>query len=171
MSRHTSFTRSWRRKLLTLAAALVALAGAYAQKAGAQNPQGKIAFDRNTSIYTMNADGTEQTKISGNIGGIDPAFSPDGTQLAFRRSYQVEDEYGTVVTQSGLYVAEVPTGAVTSLNCPDGSNPAYKPAAQQPDPTPTPTPTRSRRPRPRSASPASSRSSRASASSTASATR
>jgi dipeptidyl aminopeptidase/acylaminoacyl peptidase len=49
---------------------------------------GKIAFmsprDGNSEIYTMNADGTNQTNITNN-GAWDstPTWSPDGTKIAF----------------------------------------------------------------------------------------
>ncbi|MGB9179178.1 MAG: hypothetical protein WCB68_08015 [Pyrinomonadaceae bacterium] len=36
-----------------------------------------------TSIYIMNADGTDQAMLAGTTGGIEPAWSPDGTSLAF----------------------------------------------------------------------------------------
>ncbi|HJR08368.1 MAG TPA: hypothetical protein VJ842_13995, partial [Pyrinomonadaceae bacterium] len=44
----------------------------------------KIAFDRGGSIYTMNADGSNQTLV-GNAAvlAIDPSTSPDGTKIAF----------------------------------------------------------------------------------------
>jgi Tol biopolymer transport system component len=52
-------------------------------------PEGKIAFTTqrdagNYEIYTMNADGSEQTNVT-NSTGIDqyPSFSPDGTKIIF----------------------------------------------------------------------------------------
>jgi Tol biopolymer transport system component len=52
-------------------------------------PQGKIAFssnrDGNVEIYTMNADGSEQTRLTTHDYSDDmwPEYSPDGTKIAF----------------------------------------------------------------------------------------
>jgi dipeptidyl aminopeptidase/acylaminoacyl peptidase len=44
----------------------------------------KIAFDRDGHIYTMNADGSNQTLVGNpNVLAVDPSSSPDGTKLAF----------------------------------------------------------------------------------------
>jgi Tol biopolymer transport system component len=44
----------------------------------------KIVFDRGGKIYTMNADGSNQTQIGNpNVLAADPSSSPDGTKLAF----------------------------------------------------------------------------------------
>ena len=44
----------------------------------------KIAFDRDGRIYTMNADGSNQTLVGNpNALAIDPSSSPDGTKIAF----------------------------------------------------------------------------------------
>jgi hypothetical protein len=42
------------------------------------------------------------------------------------------------IRQKGLYVLQVSTGVVTSLNAPEGNTPAYRPAVVQPEPTPGP---------------------------------
>jgi hypothetical protein len=44
----------------------------------------KIAFDRGGSIYTMNADGSNQTLVGNSfVLAIDPSSSPDGAKFAF----------------------------------------------------------------------------------------
>ena len=52
------------------------------------NPNGKIAFSGwraiNNEIVSMNADGSNQTNLTGNIAGDDqPSWSPDGSKIAF----------------------------------------------------------------------------------------
>src|SRR3954469_3700262 len=53
---------------------------------------GKIAFDSNRDgneeIYVMNPDGTGQTRLTNDpAGDFGPAWSPDGTKIAFNRGF------------------------------------------------------------------------------------
>jgi Tol biopolymer transport system component len=74
---------------LALAACLLALVVRMEpSQAAFPGQNGKIAFDRFEGdclqIFTMNADGSNQTKISNNSGcAFQPAWSPDGTKIAF----------------------------------------------------------------------------------------
>ena len=61
------------------------------------SPSGKVAYASNLTgtfeIWTMNADGTGQTQVSGGAAGTtntDPSWSPDGTNIAF-----ISDRSGT----------------------------------------------------------------------------
>jgi dipeptidyl aminopeptidase/acylaminoacyl peptidase len=54
----------------------------------------KIAFnsnrDGNDEIYVMNADGTGQTRLTNNAASdFEPAWSPDGTKIAFNRGFDI----------------------------------------------------------------------------------
>ncbi len=74
---------------------LVGLSGANAQTAisatstNTNSPllraNGKIAFDV-SGIYTMNPDGSDRQRLTSGAD-IEPAWSPDGTQIAFTRFY------------------------------------------------------------------------------------
>ena len=52
---------------------------------------GKIAFvsatRTDTELYTMNSDGSDRVRLTSGQGDLDPAWSPDGTQIAFARTY------------------------------------------------------------------------------------
>jgi uncharacterized repeat protein (TIGR01451 family) len=77
---------------VTLAASLLVTAtliGAQNANAAFPGTNGKIAFTRlaadfsTTAVYVMNADGTGQTMLT---SGSDPAWSPDGTRIAYASS-------------------------------------------------------------------------------------
>jgi len=91
---------------LSLVLALVL--GATTLSAGTSKPvlNGKIAFvsdrDGNPEIYVMNPDGTAQTRLTNDpADDVDPAWSPDGTRIAFVRGIQIHvmNADGTNVTQ------------------------------------------------------------------------
>ncbi|GAB4429140.1 MAG: hypothetical protein Kow0031_09570 [Anaerolineae bacterium] len=75
---------------------------------------GKIAFssnrDGNNEIYVMNADGSGQTRLTNNPApDVFPAWSPDGTKIAFNRSkrhiyYMNADGSGETFVTSSLLI-------------------------------------------------------------------
>jgi Tol biopolymer transport system component len=114
----------WPLFVLALVAGLLALE-ARAQ-AAFPGKNGKIAFDTNRDgnqeIYTMNADGSNPTRLTNNTA-IDqtPAWSPDGTKIAFVSNRDGNDEIYTMNADG--------TGIVTRLTnnpAPDGQ-PAWSP--------------------------------------------
>ena len=59
---------------------------------------GKIAFtsshDGNPEIYTMEADGSNQTRLTNNPGNdVSPKWSPDGTRIVFHFQSGVGDSF------------------------------------------------------------------------------
>ncbi|MBM3981946.1 MAG: hypothetical protein FJ304_17065 [Planctomycetes bacterium] len=61
--------------------------GAVACRQPAWSPNGKVIsysyYAGRYSTYTMNADGTQQVKFNDHDGGLDAAWSADGTKIAF----------------------------------------------------------------------------------------
>src|SRR6476646_9810797 len=71
------------RSLLVIAAVTVAIAGSGTAGLSATSPSnGRIAFADVTGIGSMNPDGSGQWGVELNVGDSQPAWSPDGSQLA-----------------------------------------------------------------------------------------
>src|SRR5919112_1834599 len=68
-----------------VAAAGLAAALTFSGHASAQTAQGRIAFGRGGSIWTMNADGTGQTELPNTNAyiGHEPSLSADGQKIVF----------------------------------------------------------------------------------------
>ena len=84
------------------------------------SPDGRIAFE-SRDIYVMNPDGSGVTNLTNGEGGSLPAWSPDGTRLAF-----VRYSAGAV----HLYVMNADGSGVTQLtheNYHDLGRPAWSP--------------------------------------------
>ena len=77
---------------------------------------GKIVFSNGLQIVAMNADGSEQTKLTDNSAFDSwPAWSPDGSQIAFSRTG----------IGGGLYIMNADGSDPTFLD--GGSHPAWSP--------------------------------------------
>ncbi len=105
-----------------VAAVLVALAPPAQAAFSGQN--GRIAFERNGGIWTMNPDGTDPRQLV--ASGDDPSWSPDGRKVVYEKSGAI---YVVGVAPDGA-----PTGTPTNLTAghPTGSrqDPDFLPSGQ-----------------------------------------
>lgn len=122
MSNAKTLTRLMRREFLVLTAALLLAAtfavthGASAQTATAPDV---IAFERHGSIFTMNADGSNQQQLtSDHLVALQPAWSPDGQKLAFACGAETYDI--CVINADGSDYRRL-------TDTQDSSNPAWSP--------------------------------------------
>ena len=85
---------------------------------------GRIAFDNHQDVWTINADGTDLTRITDSPGpDFDPSWSPDGTQIAFRSERSGEPEIW-LMNADGSGQHRLTTGLSPAWS-PDGSMIAF----------------------------------------------
>jgi Tol biopolymer transport system component len=80
------------------------------------SPDGaRIAFVRNDDVYRVNADGSQETRLTTDaLPTGRPTWSPDGSRLLLDRA-------------AGLYLVDALTGASSRLLAPPASSPAWSP--------------------------------------------
>jgi Tol biopolymer transport system component len=85
---------------------------------------GRIAFDNFDDVWTIDADGTDLTRLTHSPGpDFDPSWSPDGTQIAFRSERSGEPEIWLMNADgSGRHRL---TRGLSPAWSPDGSRIAY----------------------------------------------
>ncbi len=95
-----------------------------------QSANGKIAFTGGSSIYTINADGTEQLQLTSNGSNRSPAWSSDGSKIAFTRQGPQDTTNAIYVMNadgSGLQrISTTTSGDVDPTWSPDGSKIAFQ---------------------------------------------
>jgi len=85
---------------------------------------GRIAFDNHEDVWTINADGTDLTRLTHSPGpDFDPSWSPDGTQIAFRSERSGEPEIW-VMNADGTSQRRLAAGLSPAWS-PDGLRIAY----------------------------------------------
>jgi dipeptidyl aminopeptidase/acylaminoacyl peptidase len=107
----------------TLGLALVAFVALAAPAQGAfPGANGKITFDRDSDIFTMNADGGGQTNVTASAAvDFAPAWSPDGARIAFVSNQDPASNEIYLVNADG-------TGQVRlTVNSFDDRDPAWSP--------------------------------------------
>jgi TolB protein len=94
---------------------------------------GRIAFDNHEDVWTINADGTDLTRLTHTPAfEFDPSWSPDGTQIAYRSDRGEESEIW-VMNADGTHQRRLTAGLSPAWS-PDGSSIAYASPGHDPNP-------------------------------------
>lgn len=102
---------------------------------------GKIAFasdrDGNNEIYTMNADGSEQTRLTNARYNVSPEWSPDGRKIVFISVIPSTFE-GRPIGLFEIFVMNADGSEQTRLtnNSASDTSTAWGPATMTPEPSP-----------------------------------
>jgi dipeptidyl aminopeptidase/acylaminoacyl peptidase len=104
-------------------AAGVAAALTFSTGAAAQTAQGRIAFERGGSVWTMNADGTAQTELAQYYIGHEPSLSADGQRIVFTCGADGPTDVCAVDAAGGAVTMLTATG--------DNRSPAFSPDGQK----------------------------------------
>ncbi len=100
---------------------------------GSSSLSGRIAFDNHDDVWTIDADGTDLTRLTHSPGfEFDPSWSPDGTRIAFRSERSGESEIW-VMHADGSGQHRLARGLSPAWS-PDGSRIAYASPGDQPCP-------------------------------------
>jgi Tol biopolymer transport system component len=116
-----------------LAAVMLSLAAVEPARAAFTGSNGKIAFFSNrdagnTEIYTMNADGSSQTRLTNDPGADEqPAFSSDGAKIAFASTRQTPD--GTIDREIWVMNADGTNQTQLTNNAFTDTEPTFSPDA------------------------------------------
>jgi TolB protein len=94
---------------------------------------GRIAFDNFDDVWTIDADGTDLTRLTHSAGpDFDPSWSPDGKQIAYRSDRGDESEIW-VMNADGTGQRQL-TAGISPAWSPDGSSIAYASPGHDPNP-------------------------------------
>jgi TolB protein len=94
---------------------------------------GRIAFDNHEDVWTINADGTDLTRLTRSPPfEFDPSWSPDGAQIAYRSDRGDESEIW-VMNANGTSQRRLTAGLSPAWS-PDGSSIAYASPGHDPNP-------------------------------------
>jgi Tol biopolymer transport system component len=118
--------------LIVLGAFFCFVAGIEWRRAEAQATNGRIAFTSDSTIYTINPDGSGITQLTpSGSGTFDrlPAWSPDGTKIAFgRTTFQISAPEIYVMNADGSNQTRITTNSASDRQpswSPDGTKIAF----------------------------------------------